>query len=451
MAVKGWTEHADEATELPVPGRYYVVGGIKKGEGLSHMAAVAYGDGTRWREIWRANKSVARKVKDDLGNWVYDPNRCFWPGDIAWIPGDAPIDDKVEALREPVSEYLVDADKNGMILIIDGQDVAVSSGQVVATFDTAADGFKARVPFNPVIAQQRRLYQPYGYQAAECYVGGKLMVRGTIYNVSPTIKADGRSLDLEGWSLTADVIDSTIKPPLERNKVTLRARAEELVTPLGVEVDFLVDDDKPFDRVTATEGQTILDHLADLAKQRGVQVSSSSQGRLLFQRAITSEPVCTLFEGFPPFIEASASYSGRDRFRVYTARGQSPGKTVSMATAEDMAVPSQRFLSFQADEADGNDMQKAANWRRSRQLGESLKLEIPTNSWYDPNGNLWRVGTMVTVISETLFLIDGFDFFIRQVDYDLAENGATAKLYLVPPQVYTGEPIPDPWFESPED
>jgi prophage tail gpP-like protein len=445
VATYGWKEHESEAVAWPSPGRYYVVGGIKKGEGLSHMAAAAYGDGKRWREIWKANKQVARKTKDDDGNWVYDPNQSFRPGDIVWIPGDAEVEKEIEDLREDLPGMLLDAERNGITLIIEGTEVPVVAGTVLSTFDTAADGWAVTVAWNPDLESQRKLLRPYGYQLAECYVGGELLIRGRLYNVAPTVKADGRSLRLEGWSFTADAIDSVVRPPYERNKVTLRARADELVSPLGIVIEFLIDDDKPFDRATATEGTAILDHLADLAKQRGVQISSTPQGRLMFHRATVSAPVATIEEGFPPFMEGEASYNGRERFGVYTARAQSPGKTSASASATDPAVPACRQASFVADEADGNDLQKAADWRRSKQFGESLSLSVPVHSWYDPNGERWKVGTMVTLISRSLFLPDGFDFFIRQIEFELKDAGATATLSLVPIQTYTGEPIPDPF------
>lgn len=438
MAKARGEEHRSEATEIPVPGRYYIVGGIKPGEGLSHMAAAAYGDGKRWREIWRPNKKIARSS---------DPNRSFWPGDVIWIPGDYIEEEKVEDIR-PVAETLTDADTTGIQLIIDGTVVPVLSGQVLVTFDTAADGWVATVPWNPSLADQRRLFSPYGYQTAECYVGGHLLIRGHLYKVGPEFGPDGRTIRLEGWSLTADLIDSTIRPPYERNKVKLYDRAVELCGGCGVAVEWDAGDDPPFGRATATEGQTILDHLASLATQRGIQISSTPQGKLLFQRAVTSEPVDAFAEGSPPLGSGKAMYDGRARFASYTARGQSPGKTKAQATASDPAVPAHRILSFSADESAGSDMQKAANWRRSKALGESMTLEIPTNSWYDRSGNLWRPGTMITVISESLFLAGGFDFLVSKVEFNLSENAADAVVTLVPPQVYTGEDLPDPWYEE---
>ena len=55
---------------------------------------------------------------------------------------------------------------------------------------------------------------------------------------------------------------------------------------------------------------------------------------------------------------------------------------------------------------------------------------------------------MITVISESLFLAGGFDFLVSKVEFNLSETAADAVVTLVPPQVYTGEDLPDPWYEE---
>ena len=51
----------------------------------------------------------------------------------------------------------------------------------------------------------------------------------------------------------------------------------------------------------------------------------------------------------------------------------------------------------------------------------------------------------MTLESPSLFVPDGFDFLIRSVEYLFSESGVTANLELVPPQVYSGEAITEPW------
>ncbi len=53
---------------------------------------------------------------------------------------------------------------------------------------------------------------------------------------------------------------------------------------------------------------------------------------------------------------------------------------------------------------------------------------------------------MATLKSPSLFVPDGYDFLIRSVEFTFSQNGAVANLDLVPPQVFSGEPIKEPWL-----
>jgi len=413
----------------PTPGRQYT---IVKGDNLSHIARAAYGVPSEWRRIWKANKTTLRSG---------DPNLIF-PGEVIIIPGDPP---EIEKLKKVEAE-LPGKDPDDFTVVIEGKEIPVKGGQAVRTADTAADGWVASIARDTSDDDLTELLRPYKYREAAVYLGGKLVVNGRLYGVQHTITENGGVVcDLEGWSYTADMIDSTLKAPYEANKINLETRARDLVEPLGISVLFEVDDDPPFDRVTADKTDTIFDHLLSLAKQRGVLVTSTNQGELLFTKAQSGDPVGTIEEGVPPFVNVSAKFDGRARFNRYKAVGQSPKKNAKTATAADDRVPSSRFLTFQADESTGGDIQKAADWRRSKQIADALTIRLPVPSWYAPNGELWQPNTLVTIKSPTIYLEDGFNFLIREVEYEFRDDGTTANLSLVTPETYSGESIVEPW------
>jgi prophage tail gpP-like protein len=423
-----------EIASFPTPGLLYEV---VKGDSLWTIARRAYGDGKKWRVIWKANKSNAH---------TQDPNLSFWPGDILTIPGDAPIEEIVDDLHEEILLTIEDRAKDDFTFIIETQEIPIKAGRVLRSIDTGADGFTATTVWNPNDTERAETFRPYGYQESAVYLGGELSVRGYLYVVNPIINVRERVIQFEGWSYTADAIDSTIKPPYERSKVTLEERAKELLEPLGINVIFDVDEDEKFKRVTAEKQDTIFSHLASLAKQRGILFSSTPDGKALFTRAAAGGPVGSILEEFPPFQDASIKFDGRERFNVYKAVGQSPKKNSKWAVANDDAVPKSRFMTFSADEGTQADLEKAAQWQRSKQLANALSIRIPVNSWYAPDGTLWKPNTTVTLISESMFCPFGFDFLIREVEYIFEEAGTTAMLGLVPPQVYTGEELEEPWI-----
>lgn len=425
-----------EIKDWPTPGFQYKLLKRDSAKGLSGVAKKAYGDGTKWRIIWRANKSSAR---------TSDPNRGFWVGDVLTIPGDPPIEEIKQEFRDDILPTLENKEKGDFTLLINDVEIPLANGRAMVAMDSGADGWTGTTiwdPGNPVLAE---LYKPYSYQEASVFISGELLIRGYLYVVAPSLNTRESVIQFEGWSFMADAIDSTIKPPLEQSKVTLEKRAKELLNPLGIEVVFDVEDDEPFDRVTANESDTIFDHLAGLAKQRGVLITSTPQGKALFTKANIGNPVGVILEDFPPYIEATVKFDGRARFNAYKATAQSPKKNSKTATANDPQVPKSRFRTFSADDASEEGLQKAVDWARSKALADALTINFPVHSWYDPEGNLWRPNTIVTVVSPSLFAPNGFNFMIKSVEYMFESVGIGAVLGLVPPAVYTGEDLVEPW------
>ncbi len=368
-------------------------------------------------------------------------------------------------LRALAALTLGGRDKDEFTILVDGVELQnVEAARAIRTMDTAADGWTATLAWDPDDKELSELLKPYGYKPAAAYLGGDLIVDGILYTVENDLSKDGSRKNLEGWSATADIVDSTVDPPYEINKVTLKKRAEDLCNPLGLGVVFNLTEDEPFDRVTIEPTETIFDHLNKLASQRGGLVSSTPQGQLLITKALTIDtvdpfapvvPLDFLFasgsikEGDPTSLSMIARFDGRERFNTYKAIGDAPGRRRRRkkitAIAIDKRVPESRKLTFTADETTGGNVQEAANWKRSKQLAEALTIPFPVPSWYTPEGKLWRENTPVTIESKTLGIPDGFTFMIRSVEYLYEKGGTSAILNVIPPSAYTGEEIEEPW------
>ena len=422
-----------------IPGGTYVV---LPGDTLVSIAKQAYGRGNKWRDIYRVNQTKLRSG---------DPN-IIYPGEVLTIPLD---DVAVAAALDLLSAKLPQLpgkEKDDFTILIEGVQFKVQAGRVIRSIDTAADGWSATILWNPKNPLTNRVLLPFKYPVASCYLGSLLTVNGYLYNMKNRVTPSGIFKDLEGFSFTADIVDSTIKPPYEQQNVTLQTRAQTLVLPLGILIKWeVLEPDLPFDRVTAKPEDTIFKHLSELAAQRGILISSTPLGELLFTKAALGAPIGTIQEEFPPGKDVEISFNGRKRFNTYKAISQTPGRKkaakgfTKSAISLDVAVPRSRFKTFIADNSTAADIQKAANWKRSKQVADSLTIPFPVSSWYDPTGNLWRENTLVVVRSDSLQVPFGFTFLIRSVEYIYEPGGTTAVLSLVPPQVYTGLPIVEPW------
>lgn len=373
------------------------------------------------------------------------------------------LDQILSGLLELAGLSITGKDPDEFTVIIDGKEIKMMSGRLLRTMDTAADGWTASRDFDPYDDKISGKFIPYQYLPAQVYLGGKLGLNSILYTTTPRIKPDGREIDLEGWTPTADIIDTTINvktwtqfpgAKYEKNNVTLADRAIELLEPMGLSVVDDVNDNEPFDRVKATPTEKIFDHLAKMAVQRGILISCTNQGELLLTRAnATGKPVDSIEEEKVPYQELEITFDGRKRHSTYRAIGQSPQigpKNVPFnvwkaATSEDVGVPRSRFVAFRANNANLGNIQTSADWKRNRTLAEALTIPFAVSSWYTKDGELWQPNTLVTVKSPTLFIPEGFDFLIRAVEYISEPDRVGAILSLVPPQVYTDEDIVEPW------
>jgi prophage tail gpP-like protein len=417
---------------------------VVAGDTLSGIAKQAYGDGNQWKKIFQANSTTLKSG---------DPNLIF-PGEIITIPANPVEEAAVLDLFADALPTLPGKDKDDFTAIIDDLEIPVMSGRAFRAADTAAAGWSAVIAVNLEDQSLVDALRPYAYTPAECYLGGQLLIRGFIYGTAPTLKEKERTNAVQGWSQTVDIIDSDTKPPYEAKNITLEKRARDLVEPLGIKVVFNVDDDEEFKRVTIGNTEKIFAHLAKLAAQRGVLITSSELGELIFTRAADSKPIGVIEEGAGLADEFTAEFDGRQRFNSYKALAQSPGRKAKskrnskFQIAKDDNVPKSRSLTFSTDETTAGGMKKAADWRRSKQFADALTLELPVSSWYGPDDNLWKENTIVTVKSQTLYMPDGFDLLIRSVEYIFEEKATRAVLSVVPPQVYTGEKLAEPWASA---
>ena len=410
----------------PTPGKQYI---ITDENTLSQVARRAYGNGSQWPRIWRANQSQLRSGNPDL----------IFPGEVIFIPEIA------ELLRD--TPAMSNREPDELSIVIDGIEIRSTAAKVTLTMDTPSDGWTASIPWqpddNPALDER---FIPYTYPPAKVYIGGKLIISGYMYTPSPTTSNTGTVVALEGFSKTADLVDSNMRPPYEENNVTLKQRAEKLVQAHGLKAVFETDTGGIFDRVTASETDTVFSHLASLAFQRAVQISSTSNGDLLFHEAnVSGVPVATLEEGQQPLGRLTGRYDGRKRFNTYRGIALTLFGKGAEGIATDSSVPRSRIKTFRVPDSLSGEIQTAAKWERNKSLVAALTIPVPVAGWLDPNGELWQANTKVTLTAPSIFIKKGFDFLIRSVEFSENANEKSAVLNLIPPQLYTKGEIVEPW------
>jgi prophage tail gpP-like protein len=413
----------------PVAGAPYT---ILKGDTLWDIAAQAYGLPRKWTVIWEANKSTLKSG---------DPNLIF-PGETIIIPTIPEL--------EPIEgdDIYPGASRQDFTIVLDGQPITVQSARALRTMHTAADGWNSANIWARTDTELQGLVLPYRYEKAQIYVGGQLVITGRLYKPTNKATSEKYTQTLSGASYTKDIVDSSVQPPYEYSNIPLDKLVKSMIEPLGLEVviDPDVDVSSPFDRVTAQPTDKIFDFLARLAKQRSALISSTPKGQALLTIARVTETVGSIGDEIPPGLELTATFDGARRFHEYTVLSKRRGRSTKKATSIDANIPKTRRTTINADETEKGDIQRTADWERSKRLADALTIPFPVSDWYAPNGELWRENTIVTVKSPIIYAPDGFNFLIRSVEYIYdADAGRTGMLNIVPPEVYTGEPLVEPW------
>lgn len=416
----------------PIPGQIYTV---EPGDSLSRIAVRAYGDQSFWPRIWSANQTRLQAAVGGAPN----PNLIF-PGETIIIP--------VLPEREVPSRAVSARDPESMFLDIAGREIRPLSGRIIRTIDTVANAYTMSIPWESgADLELDAAIAPYSYSPAIASIGPDRIVTGVNYTVETAV-GQGNTARLAGATPTADLVDSKLAPPFEYNKITLPDIIAQLVEPLGFRVVIEADATGVFDRVTATQGDTIFGFLAKLAKQRSVLLSCDVFGNLVVTRAaVDSIPVALIEEGVTSGVTGwGAEFDGRKRFNAYRVVSRSPLGAVEAVVTDDR-VPRSRFTTAIADELTKGEIEPAAQWERNKTLADALTFRLVVPGFRDPvTGDLWRENTIVTVISSTMFIsAPGFAFLLKRVEYILAAEGATTILSFVPPSVYTQGEIEEPW------
>lgn len=413
------------------PGSTYT---IVKGDTLWGIAGQAYGNVRRWPEIYAANKGTLSSG---------DPNLIF-PGEVIFIPGEVPIEVEVE----DDSELLPGADPNGVTLVIGGREIKAESMVVLRTMDTGSDTWTAQVYWDPNDPELMERYKPYTFLESKAYVGGQLLVTGPVMISEPVVSNDKVSMMLTGFSKTIHMVDSSVKPPYQLNKMDLNQIANEYAVPRGIKVEDTTPGLGVFDRVTAETSDKEFDFLAKLARQKSALLTSTPKGHLLItQTADKTDNFGSIGDDQARGHDWRARFNSRDRFRQVRMVGRRRGAKVSNSVVVDENIKENRTKTVQNADLKPDELEAAANWERSKSAAEALSIPFPVSDWYAPDGRLWRENKYVTVVSSRIFVPDGFDFLIRSCEYHYTKEGRKTILNIVPPGVFTQEPVKEPWFQ----
>ena len=340
-------------------------------------------------------------------------------------------------------------------LRLEGDSVQITGGELTLTFDTPNDGFSCALIVSQ--ANNPKLYQqvsPYQGTPAEVYIEDELKLTGTLTLTERDKDNQGDIVNISGWSNTFKFWKSQLLPPYQYENVSMhsaaiiagRQTATRIVHPVKFDTE---KSTTKFPRITVVRGQSAAEFIAPLAAIRNHVISSTTEGDVILQQANIKQPPVGTIDESKTLIQTQfkGEWSLLSRPREIRVVNQTPGSQGhATATDPNINLPLRQVISAYND-LKGN-LKSTADWALKTRIVQELTQEIPVIGWYAPNGELWNPDTLLTLVSETLWVPNGFTYFIRAVKFILDGTTKTAILSLIPKEIYTNEPVKEPWFQA---
>ncbi len=357
-------------------------------------------------------------------------------------------------------------ERDAVTMTIDGKDFSHWSDlEITLSIDSHATvGFSA--PFEPERVEFRNTFRPFSFKPLTISIGGARLFTGTLIDVMPNLSPTQRLVSVSAYSMAAVLADCDMPAgsvPFEANGLSLRQIAERLAAPFGVSVVLATPDGTPFKRVNtkskkvdgkADQDQKVQDFLAELARQRGLVISSTPDGACLLHSSVAAgNPVARFEEGVGgPMVSAVPTLNPTQFFSEITGfvssrRGQVGSKYTQRL--DRLAGGVLRSMSFRLDDVERADAPKAVAAKVGRMLAGAYSVVVNLDTLRDPRGNVWTPNTTVVVNSPSAMIYGDFEFLVRDVILRQSAGETTASLGLVMPGAFSSE-IPDrmPWQEQ---
>jgi prophage tail gpP-like protein len=322
---------------------------------------------------------------------------------------------------------------------------------ITRTLD-AVSTVQFEAPFTPDDPAFRERFRPFSFNDVGIDVGGVRLFTGTMVAPVPMLTPTARTVSVACYALPGVLGDCTAPAsayPLQWDDATLATVAEKCAAFFGLGVQFDADPGPIFLRVMAQPSERMLSFLAGLSSQRGLVMSDTPEGKVLFRKAIEAGvPVANLTEGASPLQDVSPRFQPQEYYSHVTGIGPTviglPGQpyTVKNAQLGDVIRP----YTFNSPDTPDASVQQSTESKAGRMFANAVSYQVSVATWRDPSGELWAPNTLITLLAEGAMVYSRSTFLIRSVTLTKTPKSETAVLTLILPGALAGK-IPDtlPW------
>ena len=285
----------------------------------------------------------------------------------------------------------------------------------------------------------------------EIELEGEIVLTGYVDRVSPSHDAQSHGIGISGRDKTGDLVDcSAVHKPGEGGGLSLETIAAVLCEPFGIEVRADVSTGKTFERFRLQESETVFAAIERMARHRAVLAISDGLGGLVFTRAGEGTPATTPLVLGQNILAGSGTYSDRDRYNVYTVKGQrfgtdevnSEAAASPVGRATDPQIKRFRPLTMIAEaQGDGLSLTDRARWEANRRAAIAQRPVVVVQGWSGSDGVLWRPNTIARVVDDWLEI--DREMLITTVTYRDDENGIRCEIALARPEAFDLVALPE--------
>lgn len=377
----------------------------------------------------------------------------IYPGDILIIPEETQnITNFPEKKLFP--ETIPVTNPNEISFLIEGKKFNYFTEYNLNKSLDSFDSISFSVPFDTTNNLIKLVFDPFAYKDIGIYYNGILQFGGTMIGVSSESNPNSKIINVACYP-KCGVLNDCSTPvslyPIEFEDQDIEQIANKLLTPFGLQAVFDADKGNQFKKVAPEPDQGIYDFLSGLAKQRGLVITNTPQGNLLFWKATSDPSIANIKEGERPFVSCSPTFNQQNYFSHITGILPVKNKKDSERyTWENNFLKMKGILrptTFILDDSESGDLKSAVEIKAGRMFGNACTYSLTLQGHHDQSGNLWNKNTIINVQAKGAMIYNETDFLIKDLTLSRTNSGGdTTTMNLVLPGSYSGKiPQEVPW------
>jgi len=268
-----------------------------------------------------------------------------------------------------------------------------------------------------------------------------LLITGTIINHNYSISSMPNMVTISGYSLGGVLEDCNMPTtlyPLQNDNMSLEEICKKILPVFNLNYEYTdnisVDFKKSYKQKTASIDQKVKDFITGGASQKGIIVSNTNEGKILFTKYNNlKKSVYDFEEGQSNIISLDLNINGQGLHSEITVLKQvsNNDKSTGQSTVLNPIIKAFRPLVKVSTSGSVFDTDKAAKLERSKELG-GIKFIIKSKKFVN-------CGEIIKLKAPSLNLHDFVELFVEETNIQGNQNGEIYTLTCVLKEVYSLE------------